>query len=82
VCCAPAGDVAEIEDGIGPKLPQSMMSLSSTIAGIVVAFVNNWKLSLLTMGFIPAMAIVGGAIHTVRWCRGGDTVTTTAAGGC
>lgn len=49
------------------------MSLASTIAGIVVAFVNNWKLSLLTMGFIPAMAVVGSAIHVVRTrcCSGG-----------
>lgn len=39
-----------------------MMSLCSVLAGIIIAFIYSWQLTLLILGFLPFL-MVGGALQ-------------------
>lgn len=46
----------------GIKLGSSLMGLCSLLAGIIIAFVYSWKLTLLIIAFLP-LVVIGGAME-------------------
>jgi len=59
------GDTISVQDGIGEKVAQAIQYLAQFLAGIVIAFVASWKMSLVLLSFLPLMAISGAAITAV-----------------
>ena len=43
----------------GIRLGSTIMSLSSLLTGITIAFIYGWKLTLVILCFVPALAIAG-----------------------
>jgi len=65
-CARLTEDTLAVEDAIGAKLPLITQSLSTFLAGLVLAFTISWKMSLVLLGFIPflggVMALISKAI--------------------
>ena len=51
-------DTEKLQSGIGEKLFIFVGSLSNSLAGIVVAFVYSWKLTLFMTAFLPLLVII------------------------
>ena len=49
-----------IQQGLGDKIPQFFMALSTIIAGFVMGFSRGWELTLVLCGVLPFLAIGGG----------------------
>ena len=43
----------------GIRLGMALMSVCSLLAGVIIAFIYSWKLSLIVLAFFPFMAIAG-----------------------
>eukprot|EP00040_Diaphanoeca_grandis_P031275 m.186775 g.186775 ORF g.186775 m.186775 type:complete len:1305 (-) comp32280_c0_seq1:186-4100(-) len=56
-----AADVALIQDALGDKLGAVIQFMTMFLAGIIIAFVYSWKLTLVILSLAPFMA-VGGAL--------------------
>ena len=46
----------------GIKLGSSLMGFSSLLAGVIIAFIYSWKLTLLIIAFLP-LVVIGGALE-------------------
>jgi len=57
-----------VNQGISEKLGLAIQALSTFVAAFVVAFTVQWKLTLITLGIVPAIIIV------TTICMGIDTV--------
>ncbi|KAJ1558809.1 Multidrug resistance protein 1 [Nowakowskiella sp. JEL0078] len=57
-----AQDTQLIQDGISEKAGLTIQSLAGFIAGMIVAFVKGWKLSLVLLAAIPILGVVGSAM--------------------
>jgi ATP-binding cassette subfamily B (MDR/TAP) protein 1 len=51
-----------IQSGIAEKLGLFISSVSTFIAAFVIAFIAQWKLTLITICIIPAILLVVGAL--------------------
>lgn len=49
-----------IQTGLGDKLMLTIQAAATCIAAFIVAFVHQWKLTLITMTIFPAIVIVTG----------------------
>ncbi|KAL4617085.1 multidrug resistance protein 1-like, partial [Arapaima gigas] len=50
-------DIFKINEGIGDKLGMLIQSLSTFIAGFVVGFITNWKLTLVILAISPVLGV-------------------------
>ncbi|RUP50036.1 P-loop containing nucleoside triphosphate hydrolase protein [Jimgerdemannia flammicorona] len=57
-----ASDTYLIQEGISDKAGLVVQYTAQFIAGVVIAFVKGWKLALVLLAAIPALAIVGGVV--------------------
>lgn len=69
-------DINKIHAGIGDKLAIFIQWITTFIAGFVIGFVRDWRLTLLLLGFTPFMAIAGAVLGKV-----GDSPGWTLGGG-
>ncbi|CAF3992288.1 unnamed protein product, partial [Rotaria sordida] len=51
--------IYKINDGIGEKFGSCLQYLSSFITGLIIGFVNGWKLTLVIISMSPLLAISG-----------------------
>ena len=52
-------DCITIQNGIGEKFAQLIVSFMMSIGGFLVAFVKGWKLALVLLGMFPLMSTAG-----------------------
>ncbi|KAG8095460.1 hypothetical protein GUJ93_ZPchr0012g21420 [Zizania palustris] len=53
-------DTLLVQDAIGEKVGNFIHYLATFLAGLVVGFVSAWRLALLSVAVIPAIAFAGG----------------------
>jgi ABC-type bacteriocin/lantibiotic exporter with double-glycine peptidase domain len=53
-------DVNKIQEGVGDKMGAALQWVSTCVAGLIIAFVRSWKLTLVCLSFSPLIAISGG----------------------
>ena len=58
--------MTKIIEGIGDKFALLIQLLSSVIAGFVIAFAIEWRLTLFMIAFTPFMIAAGGVLSKVR----------------
>jgi ATP-binding cassette subfamily B (MDR/TAP) protein 1 len=58
-------DTLAFQNGIGEKLSQSISFLAQFVAGIVIAFVASWKMTLVLIAFLPLLAGAGAFVGKV-----------------
>ena len=61
----------KIHDGIGDKLGLLIQWLATFVGGFVVAFITEYRLTLLLIAFSPLLALAGFAMAKVsdrRYC--------------
>lgn len=51
-------DIQKIEDGTGDKVANFIKEFTTLLAGLVVAFILNWKITLAISVFMPLLLIV------------------------
>ena len=68
-------DVDKIHDGIGDKVGLFIQWMASFVGGFVVAFIEDWRLTLLLLVFLPFLAIAGFLIAQVRLANTLYTIT-------
>lgn len=59
-------NIENIEEGIGLGLCQAIKGLSVIMAGIIIAFVQSWQLSLLCSIILPAVLLTVVVSSKVR----------------
>lgn len=52
-------DVDALEAATGTKVSTFLMNLSQVVAGIIIAFIYSWKLTLVLLAISPLIAIAG-----------------------
>lgn len=57
-----ATDAAQVQGAAGPRLGMTLMSLSSILTGVIIAFIYSWKLTLVVLCFFPLL-VIGGALQ-------------------
>lgn len=65
ICVFPCSDVDKILEGIGTKLAQFLEALATFVIGFVIAFTQDWRLTLFILAFTPFLAIAGGIISVL-----------------
>ncbi|KAG7593138.1 ABC transporter-like [Arabidopsis thaliana x Arabidopsis arenosa] len=60
-----SSDAILVQDAIGDKTGHVLRYLCQFIAGFVIGFLSVWKLTLLTLGVVPLIAIAGGGYAIV-----------------
>ncbi|KAF9430701.1 Multidrug resistance protein 1 [Entomortierella beljakovae] len=55
-----SADTQLIFDGLADKVGLCLSSLSTFVAGFVIAFTHGWRMSLVLLTSVPLMAIAGG----------------------
>ena len=64
-CCftcqinSPCSDINQISNGIGDKFAIFIQYTSSFVTGFIVAFTQDWRLTLFMLAFTPILAIFG-----------------------
>ena len=58
-------DVEKIQDGIGQKLGQFFLYMSTFFTGFIVGFIYGWQLTLVILAVSPLLAISGGIMGKV-----------------
>lgn len=53
-------DTLLVQDAIGEKVGNFIHYIATFLAGLVVGFVSAWRLALLSVAVIPAIAFAGG----------------------
>ncbi|KAH7196128.1 P-loop containing nucleoside triphosphate hydrolase protein [Fusarium oxysporum] len=51
-----------IQAGIGEKLGMLVQAMATFIAAFVIAFISQWKLTLIIIGMVPVLLIVVGGV--------------------
>ncbi|PVH87505.1 P-loop containing nucleoside triphosphate hydrolase protein [Cadophora sp. DSE1049] len=67
-----------IQSGLSHKFGLSLQSISTIISAFVVAFISQWKLTLVTATIIPAI-VIGVGITSFFESRVEDSLNTTKA---
>ena len=55
-------DIEKIHEGLGDKLALFIQALSTFVTGFVVAFSQDWRLTLFLLAFTPFMAIAAAIL--------------------
>ena len=61
----PFSDVEKIRDGLSDKVGMCIQWIASFLSGFVIAFVYEWRLSLVILATSPLLAIAGYAFSKV-----------------
>ena len=51
-------DLDKIREGIGDKIALLFSWVTTFVGGFIVAFITDWRLSLVCLGIVPFLAIV------------------------
>ena len=62
-------DIEKIQAGIGEKAALFLQYFSTFIVGFIIAFVHNWKLTLVVAVMLPLLAGLAGTIGKVAIYR-------------
>lgn len=73
-----AADSVTIASGIGDKFITVFQAVSTFVAGFILGFTRGWKLSLVLLGFLPVIAIVGAIIN--KFVAAGENKNSKAYG--
>ncbi|XP_050363409.1 ABC transporter B family member 11-like [Argentina anserina] len=60
-----SGDTVLIQDAMGEKVGKFIQLLSTFLAGIIIAFIKGWLLTLVMLSCIPLMVAAGAAISII-----------------
>ena len=52
-------DAADIQSAISEKLGQMIKSFTTFIVGFIIAFIRGWDMTLVMLGCIPLMGLMG-----------------------
>jgi ATP-binding cassette subfamily B (MDR/TAP) protein 1 len=55
-----------IKEGVGDKVALLIQYVSQFLAGFIIAFTYNWKLTLIMLSLSPLLVIMGTFITKVR----------------
>ena len=66
-------DIEKIQAGIGEKIALFLQYFSTFITGFIIAFIRNWKLTLVVAVILPLLATLAGATGKVS-----NTLTITS----
>ncbi len=58
-------ETRRFQDGLGDKFAMVIQQLACFIAGLIIAFVKGWELSLVVLSTVPLMVICGAAMMMV-----------------
>ena len=58
-------DVNLIQDGISDKVSLVMASIATFVSGFIIAFVRQWRLTLILSCMLPAMVVIFGVGGTM-----------------
>lgn len=50
-------DTQRIEDGSGSKVANFIKEFTTLVSGLVIAFILNWRITLVVFGFIPLLVL-------------------------
>lgn len=59
-------DIQKIEEGIGDKLSIVIQLFTTFIAGFVVGFIQEWRLTLVLAGVTPLLVLAAAVVGKVR----------------
>jgi ATP-binding cassette subfamily B (MDR/TAP) protein 1 len=59
-----SADSFAFQGAIGEKVSLMLQTFAMFVAGFIIAFVKGWKMTLVTLCAIPAIAIFGGIYVT------------------
>ncbi|XP_052792991.1 ATP-dependent translocase ABCB1-like isoform X1 [Mya arenaria] len=62
LCTRLSTDASQIQGMAGVRLGTTILSLGSILAGLIIAFIISWKLTLLIIAFLPLL-MVGGMLQ-------------------
>ena len=62
-------DIERIRSGIGDKAALFLQNFSTFSIGFIIAFVRNWKLTLVVATMMPLLSFLGAAVARVRISR-------------
>ncbi len=69
-----------VNQGISEKLGIALQAISTFFAAFIVAFTVQWKLTLITMGIVPAIIIVTGICMTIDTVQENQTMSIYSRG--
>ncbi|CAH0578089.1 unnamed protein product [Chrysodeixis includens] len=55
ICARLSGDTAEVQGATGLRIGIILQGVSSVVIGVVMGFIFNWKLTLVSTAFLPLM---------------------------
>ena len=72
--CVPlsCSDVEKIQAGIGDKLVLFINSITTFIAGFIIAFTFNWKMALVMCTMLPLVVFISAIISKVFYDTSSD----------
>ena len=62
----PCSDIEKIQAGIGDKVVVFLQYSSTFVAGFVIGFFINWKLTLVVATMLPIISFLAGVISKVN----------------
>eukprot|EP01052_Picozoa_sp_SAG31_P082117 SAG31_NODE_42112_length_273_cov_0.591954_1_plen_90_part_11 len=63
--CAVRRDTAVMKEGVGQKLGNTIMSISTFLLSFVFAFVRGWQLALMMCAALPLLGLTGHLMGSV-----------------
>ncbi|KAH9604959.1 hypothetical protein KSS87_002098 [Heliosperma pusillum] len=64
-----SSDAILVQDAIGDKIGHTFRYLSQFIVGFILGFMSVWKLTLVTLGVVPFIAVAGGTYTVISQIR-------------
>ncbi|KAJ3342746.1 ATP-binding cassette, sub-B (MDR TAP), member 4 [Gonapodya sp. JEL0774] len=55
-------DIAQVQEGLGPKMSQIVQFTTSFFTGIILGFTKGWQMTLVIFAGVPVIAIAGGTL--------------------
>ncbi|KAH9291620.1 hypothetical protein KI387_043189 [Taxus chinensis] len=60
-----SGDTILIQEAMGEKVGKFIQFITTFLAGIIVAFIKGWKLTLVMLSMIPLLVVSGGSMAMI-----------------
>ena len=54
-----AKDASEVKGGLGSRMAAIFQLIATLIAALLIAFIHNWQMTLVTLGALPLIAVAG-----------------------
>ncbi|KAK2641571.1 hypothetical protein Ddye_023334 [Dipteronia dyeriana] len=85
-----SGDTILIQEAMGEKVGKFIQLMSTFLGGFIIGFVKGWRLAIVLLACIPAMAIAGGFMSLlmakmssrgqIAYAEAGNVVDQTVGG--